>query len=57
MIECGAMASTWYYATFEAESGDRMAFAVSGREYGLLAEGDKGRLTFQGTRFLGFEQQ
>lgn len=51
------MASTWYYATFEVESGDRMEFAVSGREYGLLAEGDGGRLTFQGTRFLGFERQ
>ena len=23
----------------------------------LLVEGDKGRLTFQGTRYLGFERQ
>lgn len=51
------MASTWYYATFEVESGDRMEFSVSGQEYGLLAEGDTGQLTFQGTRFLGFERQ
>lgn len=51
------MASTWYYITFEVESGDRMEFSVSGQEYGLLAEGDTGRLTFQGTRFLGFERQ
>lgn len=49
--------STRYYATFEVESGDRMEFSVSGQEYGLLAEGDEGRLTFQGTRFLGFERQ
>ena len=46
--------STWYYATFEVESGDRMEFSVSGKEYGLLAEGDVGKLTFQGTRYLSF---
>ncbi|WP_409270105.1 DUF2500 domain-containing protein [Neobacillus sp. SCS-31] len=47
-------ASTWYYATFEVESGDRMEFAVNGQEFGLLAEGDAGELTFQGTRYHGF---
>ncbi len=46
--------STTYYATFQVESGDRMEFTVSGSVYGQLAEGDEGRLTFQGTRFLGF---
>jgi len=49
--------STWYYATFQVESGDRMELAVGGSEYGLLAEGDTGRLTFQGTRYLGFDRQ
>ncbi len=48
--------TTWYYATFEVESGDRMELNVTGQEYGLLAEGDRGRLTFQGTRYLGFER-
>lgn len=48
--------STWYYATFQVESGDRMEFSVSGAEYGMLAEGDQGSLTFQGTRFLSFER-
>lgn len=48
--------STTYYATFQVESGDRMEFHVSGSEYGMLAEGDQGRLTFQGTRYLGFER-
>lgn len=48
--------STSYYATFEVESGDRMELHLSGREYGELAEGDKGKLTFQGTRYLGFER-
>lgn len=47
---------TWYYVTFEVASGDRMELPVEGREYGLLVEGDKGKLTFQGTRYLGFER-
>lgn len=49
--------STSYYATFEVESGDRLELAVSGEESGMLSEGDQGLLTFQGTRFLGFERQ
>jgi len=48
--------NTTYYITFEVESGDRMEFTVNGQEYGLCAEGDSGRLTFQGTRFKGFER-
>ncbi|CEG27272.1 DUF2500 domain-containing protein [Bacillus sp. B-jedd] len=47
-------ASTHYYTTFEVESGDRMEFQVNGYEYGQLAEGDHGELTFQGTRYHGF---
>ena len=49
--------STSYHVTFEVESGDRMEFSVPGGEYGLLAEGDRGRLTFQGTRYQGFERR
>ena len=45
-----------YYATFQVESGDRLEFAVEGQEYGQLAQGDCGRLTFQGTRYLGFRR-
>lgn len=48
--------STTYYVTFQVESGDRMEFHVAGSEYGMLAEGDTGRLTFQGTRYLSFER-
>lgn len=48
--------STSYYVTFQVESGDRMELHMSGAEYGLLAEGDRGRLTFQGTRYLGFQR-
>ena len=48
--------STSSYVTFQGESGDRMELSVKSSEYGMLAEGDSGRLTFQGTRFLGFER-
>ncbi|WP_413382149.1 DUF2500 domain-containing protein [Alkalihalobacillus sp. 1P02AB] len=46
--------STTYYVTFEVESRDRIEFMVTGQEYGQLAEGDIGHLTFQGTRYQGF---
>ena len=49
--------STSYYVTFEVESGDRMELRMTGPEYGLLIEGDKGKLTFQGTRYLEFQRQ
>ncbi len=49
--------TTSYYVTFQVESGDRMELSVTGREYGMLSEGDAGRLSFQGTRYLGFERQ
>lgn len=48
--------STTYYITFQVESGDRMELSVSGYEYGMLVEGDHGKLSFQGTRYLGFER-
>ena len=48
--------STSYYVTFQVDSGDRMELHMTGQEYGLLVEGDKGYLTFQGTWYLGFER-
>jgi hypothetical protein len=48
--------STNYYITFEVESGDRLEFVVPGDEYGVLVEGDEGKLTFQGTRYKGFQR-
>ncbi|MEG1448881.1 MAG: DUF2500 domain-containing protein [Oscillospiraceae bacterium] len=48
--------STDYFVTFEVESGDRLEFEVKSNEYGFLVEGDKGKLTFQGTRYKGFER-
>ncbi len=48
---------TTYFITFEVDSGDRMELQVAGQDSGLIVEGDSGMLTFQGTRFLGFERK
>ena len=48
--------STSYYVTFQVDSGDRMELTVGGADYGQLVEGDRGKLTFQGTRYLGFQR-
>lgn len=48
--------TTYYFATFEVASGDRMEFKIRDTEYGMLVERDTGKLTFQGTRYLGFER-
>lgn len=48
--------STSYYVTFQVESKDRMEFSVTGTEYGMLAEGDQGKLSFQGSRYLSFSR-
>lgn len=49
--------STSYYVTFEFESTDRMELHVQPYDYGMLVEGDKGKLTIQGTRFISFERE
>jgi hypothetical protein len=49
--------STRYFATFELEGGERMEFELPEREAGLLAEGDRGELTYQGTRYHGFHRR
>lgn len=48
---------TTYYMTFQVQSGDRMELQVDSTDYGLLIEGDRGFLTFQGTRYLDFQRQ
>lgn len=52
-----AHTTTTYFVTFEVQSGDRMELKMAGNEYGLLVEGDFGDLTFQGTRYLGFQRK
>lgn len=46
--------STDYFLTFEMDGGSRREFEVRGTQYGLSAEGDRGTLQYQGTRFLDF---
>lgn len=50
------MPCTTHYVTFQADDGEQMEFCVDDREYSLLSEGDFGKLSFQGTRFLDFER-
>ena len=45
---------TKYFVTFQVESGDRMELQVEDYDFGMLVEGDRGQLSFQGSRFLGF---
>ncbi|HZX21864.1 MAG TPA: DUF2500 domain-containing protein [Clostridia bacterium] len=51
------LSSTDCYVTFEVESGNRMEFRVPGKEYGLLAENDIGKLTFLGIRYHKFKRK
>ncbi len=55
--EDGGGASKTNYVNSGVVSGDRMELRLSGSEYGMLAEGDRGQLSFQGTRYLGFERR
>lgn len=48
--------STTYYVTFETEHGERLELSLSGRVYGILIEGDYGKLTYQGTWFKDFQR-
>ena len=47
---------TSYFATFEDGSGSRVELRLSGSQYGMIAEGDFGRLTYRGTEFISFER-
>ncbi len=52
----GGTHRTRYFVTFQFDSGDRLELEMTGPEYGLLIQGDKGSLTFQGTRYLDFQR-
>ncbi|WP_248927800.1 DUF2500 domain-containing protein [Paenibacillus hamazuiensis] len=49
-------ASTSYYATFEFANKERLELQLKDKQFGLLAEGDQGVLTYQGTRFHHFQR-
>ena len=48
--------SSTYYVTFAFDNGERIELCVPSREYGLMIAGDRGLLTFQGTRFVDFQR-
>ena len=52
----GDHSHTDYYTTFEVPSGDRMELKIPHNQFGYLVEGDQGKLTFQGSRFLEFQR-
>ena len=52
----GDHSHTGYFATFQFESGDRLELEIPHTQFGYLVEGDKGKLTFQGNRFMSFER-
>ena len=54
MASTGLSSSTTYFVTFEEPSGERRELQVSGGEFGQMAEGDRGHLIHQGTRYKGF---
>ena len=56
MTGVGSSTYTRYFVTFELENGKRLELGMKDSEYGMLAEGDQGQLSYQGTRYLGFER-
>lgn len=49
-------ASTSYYVTFQFDDGSRLEFQVMNRDFGLIVEGDRGEILYQGTRFKEFKR-
>ena len=45
-----------YYVTFLLENGERIELRVKKSEYDTITTGCKGMLTYQGTRYKGFER-
>ena len=46
MNRMGSSTYTRYFVTFELENGGRVELGVKDSEYGMLAEGDQGLLTY-----------
>ena len=51
------VATTDFYVTFKFENGKQREFMVGPAEYNKLYTGEKGKLTFQGARFLSFKKE
>lgn len=50
----GRNRNTSYYVTFEFDNSERLELKVPHRSVGMLVEGDFGKLSFQGRRYVGF---
>ena len=46
-----------YFVAFLTDDGSRLELDTDGDTYASLSETDRGTLTYQGTRFLGFEPE
>ncbi len=46
---------TTYFVIFLLENGETRKMSVGRKDFQQISEGDKGKLTVQGTRYLGFE--
>ncbi|MHA6485036.1 DUF2500 domain-containing protein [Paenibacillus sp. strain BS8-2] len=49
-------ANTNYYVTFQLDDTTRLELQLRGDRYGLIVVGDRGQLTYQGTRFKEFQR-
>ena len=45
-----------YHVIFQLEDGAQIELCVNHNEYSALTIGDRGMLTYQGTRYKGFER-
>ena len=50
-------AHTVYYAAFETADRRRFELMIPADAFGLLTEGDEGRLTFKGSRFVSLSRR
>lgn len=46
-----------YYATFQTGTGERIELSIPGNSYGLMAEGDIGKLTLIEGRYHEFQRK
>lgn len=45
-----------YYAVFETENGEQIELRIKKLEYYKLKKGSKGKLTFQGFKYISFDK-
>jgi hypothetical protein len=48
--------STSFFITFEIDKEEKLEFSLTAVEFKNITEGDVGKLSYQGNRFLAFER-